>query len=876
MNEFSGLSKKQAQEKLNEFGFNELKEINKVSGFGILLRQVKNNFLVYLLFFAAIMSFFIGKAITGYAIFGVIFVVVILGFVQEYRAEKSINALKQMIIPVSIVIRDRKEIEIESKNIVPGDIIVLRTGEKIPADCIVLESKELLVNESALTGESKGVKKIAAKTEDKYGKENLVFMGTYVIEGKCIAKVLHTGMNTAFGKIAGMISKAEKELPLQKKVNDIVKFMAFVAICVSVLSGIIMLIKNIPFSSELLIEVIIVVIALCVSAFPEGLPVVLISVLAKGAWTMAGKNAIVNRMSIIETLGETTIICTDKTGTLTKGEMTVKKIFIWDKIIDVEGSGYKAKGDFIYNNKKINTSKNIALNKLFRAAVLCNDSKIERKGNDEEYRANGTPTETSLLIMSAKAGIYRDDLNCVRQEEIPFNSNRKKRSVLIKEKDENYIYSIGAIEVLLDKCSYIQSQNKIIELENDQKQKILNINKKLTQDRFRVLCICCKQAKKKEITENDLVFLGLAAMDDPPREEIPDALKSCKQAGIKVKMITGDNKETAKQIGKQIGIDGEIISGNEIDQLTDYELSKSVNNVAIFARVRPEHKLRIVNAFRKNNEIVTMTGDGVNDAPALKQAHIGVAMGKNGTDVSRQASDLILKDDNFATIVSAIKEGRVIFNNLQKCVAYQLSCNYAELIIIFFGILLGFPLPLLALQILFMNLVTDDLTAIALGFNPSSGDIMKIKPRKKKTILNKELFVYIAIAAIVVGVVCLSAFFISYYVLGQSIAVARTTTLITLVFMEIANAYNFRSFRKKVIGRSLLVNKYLFLASILSVLLTLLVVYFAGMNSIFETLPVGLVNISIAVFSSLLIVVVFDVYKKRKVKKYNINYNMKK
>ncbi|MCK4428985.1 MAG: HAD-IC family P-type ATPase, partial [Candidatus Aenigmarchaeota archaeon] len=400
---FQGLSGKDASEKLKKYGYNEIRELLHISPLGILMKQIKEDFMIYLLFAAAVISMLIGKSITGYAIFGIIILLVTLGFFQEYKAEKAVKALKQMIMPISIVMRDGIEKEIPSREIVPGDLLILRSGEKIPADCLIIEEKELKINESVLTGESMEIKKLAAKNEKDYIKSNQLFMGTFITNGKCTAKVLHTGMNTEFGKIAGMISKAEKELPLQKKVNDIAKFMAFVAISVSVLTGAIMLLRSAPFSYTLVAEVLIVVIALCISAFPEGLPVVLISTLASGAYKMAKKNAIVNRMSIIETLGETTVICSDKTGTITKGEMTVKKIFAGDKLFNIGGVGYEAIGDFSHNNKKADISKT-GLDLLLKTSVLCNDAKIERKGTDMEYNIKGSPTEGALLIMGAKAG----------------------------------------------------------------------------------------------------------------------------------------------------------------------------------------------------------------------------------------------------------------------------------------------------------------------------------------------------------------------------------------------------------------------------------------------------------------------------------------
>ena len=417
---YSGLTQKEAGKKLKEYGYNEIKELFHVSPLQILLRQIKKNFVVYLLFAAMLISFFVGEDITGYTILAVIFVVIFVGFIHEYKAERSINALKEMLVPFSVVIRDNMEQEIPSKEIIPGDIIILRMGEKIPADCIILEEKELRVNESILTGESQEIRKSATRDIKKYKKDNLIFMGTFIISGKCTAKVLHTGMNTEFGKIAGMISTAEKELPLQAKVNKIAKYMAIIAIIVSILTGFVMIARNLPFSYVLFVEVLIVVIALSVSAFPEGFPVVLIATLASGAYNMAKKNAIVNRMSIIETLGETTVICADKTGTITKGEMTVKKIFADNKFFDVSGAGFEIAGEFFHNKKKADLNEEYVLNLLLKTATLCNDSRIKRK-DAKEYYVFGNPTEIALSIAAAKAGIIKENLKSTRIEELLFS-----------------------------------------------------------------------------------------------------------------------------------------------------------------------------------------------------------------------------------------------------------------------------------------------------------------------------------------------------------------------------------------------------------------------------------------------------------------------
>ncbi len=869
-----GLTKKEAEKNLEKYGLNEIRDISKTTPLKILLRQIKSNFVVYLLAVAMLISFFVGKYVTAYTILAIIFMVIFVGFIQEYRSEKAISALKGMLVPISIVIRDGKEQEIQSANIVPGDIIILRNGEKIPADCLLLEEKELRVNESVLTGESKEVsKKIGS--EKKYSDENLVFMGTYIVNGRCVAKVMHTGMNTKFGKIAGLISSTEKELPLQKKVNKIAKYMVVLAIVIAVLTGLIMLSRSTVLNEEAILTILILVIALAVSAFPEGFPVVLITTLARGAHHMAKKNAIVNRMSIIETLGETTVICSDKTGTITKGEMTVIKVFANNTIYEVTGTGYEGKGDFLHNHKKIDTNDGLALRNLLYNAVLCNDSIIERTGNDLEFRTIGSPTESALLIMGVKAGLFKEDIKFNRIQEIPFNSERKMMSVLCEINKEKVVYSKGALEYLIKKCKFIQKNKTISKLSEAEKKKILEFNKKMTSASLRTIAFAYKKVNTfaKDHFEEDLVFLGFAGMEDPAREEVKEAISQCYSAGIKVKMITGDNKETALSIAKEIGLHGKIMEGNELDNLTDDELTKVINTISIFARVRPEHKLRIIKALKSNKEIVIMTGDGVNDAPALKEAHIGIAMGKNGTDVSRSVADLILKDDNFSTIVTAISEGRTIFKNIRKFATYQLSCNLAELLILFVGVLLspflGWQIPiLLALQILFMNLVTDNLPAITLGLNPSSNDSMAEPPRKNSEILNKKLFILLFFTGSLLAVLVLFSYFLVFNIFGETHEYARTVALFSLIGLEIVSAFNFRSFKKGVLNRGLMVNPYLFYASAISLMATVAIVY-SPLNRVFETVPLRIDGLLIVVTLSLLLAIIFDLLKY-------INKNKKK
>ncbi len=877
METFSGLSKKEVEKNLKKFGPNEIKELNKISLWKILFRQIKNNFIIYLLLFAMFLSFFVGKSITAYVILAVIFIVVSTGFFQEYKAEKAIEKLKEMVMPISIVIREKTEQEILTKEIVPGDILILRNGERIPADCIILSEKNLMVNESILTGESNEIKKFSAKDIETPEKENLLFAGSFIVDGKCIAKVLYTGMNTKFGKIAGMISTAEKELPLQKKVNSISKYTAITGITMAILTGFIFLFQS-NFSQNVWVDVLILVIAISVSSFPEGLPVVLTTTLSVGAYKMAQKNAIINRMSVIETLGETTIICSDKTGTITKGEMTAKKIFLDNKFIDITGVGYEGKGDFLSDNKKIIPENENLLNLFLKTAIFCNDAKIRRTGEDKIFQIFGVPTEAALLVMSSKANLYSEDFNVERMDEIPFSSERKMMSVVCKDGKNKIIYSKGALEYLLEKCSHVQRQNGIFRILERDRKKIFEENKKMTSAGLRTIALAYKKINQteKKFSEEELIFLGIVGIEDAPREGVKEAIAMCKEAGIKIKMITGDDKHTAVSIAKQIGLDsGNVLEGYELDKLSDYELIKMVKQTVIFARVKPEHKLRIVQALKENGEIVTMTGDGVNDSPALKEAHIGVAMGKNGTDVSRSVADITLKDDNFVTLVHAIKEGRTIFNNIRKFVTYQLSCSYSELMILFIGTLLapffGWPIPiLLALQILFMNIVTDDLPAITLGLNKSSDDIMDEKPRKKAGILNKDLFIFLIISGTIMAIFSLLSFYFSFNILGQEGSYARTTALLTLIVLEIAGAFNFRSFRKLTSNRSFFVNPYLAIASVISLIATFLIIYTPAKN-IFETTPLPISDWIIAFGFGIIFVIIFDLFKKFNSKKKILN-----
>lgn len=868
MTHFKGLTTEEAKKKLQEFGLNEIKDVKKTTPLTILLRQIKKNYVLYLLLAAAAISFIVGKGVTAYTILAVVVAVIVTGFIQEFRAEKAIGALKQMLMPVSRVMRNGKEQEVLSTELVPGDIVLLRAGEKVSADCVLRDESEVRLDESILTGESAEVKKTATHETENIKDEHKIFMGTFVTSGKCIGEVLHTGMDTKFGSIAGMVSTAEKELPLQKKINRISSYMIVVALSMSCLTGIVLFTRAESITPEFLTNTLILMIALSVSAFPEGLPVVLITTLATGAARMAKKNAIVNRMSVIESLGEATVICTDKTGTVTTGEMTVKKILLGKKVVDVTGTGFDKQGEFKEGDRVVSLAENMQFEKLLHCAVTCNDASIESVGDAQErFKVHGSSTEGALLVLASKKDLFAEDVERDRIEEMPFTSERKMMSVLVQRGKSHTIYAKGAPEILLEKCTYILDGNKKEKLTKEKRDAILDGNKKLAKQALRTLALAMADSDgDKKYKEENLVFLGIVGMEDPPREEAKEAVEKCQRAGIKVKLITGDNRDTAVAIANRIGIEGKVIEGHELEEMSDEELEHEVERIFIYARVKPEHKLRIVKALKANGEIVAMTGDGVNDAPALKEAHIGIAMGGRGTDVSRSVSDVILRDDNFATIVYAVSEGRTIFNNIRKFTSYQLSCNFAELLILFVGVLVapvfGWEVPvLLAIQILFMNLVTDNLPAITLGFNPTSKDILRAAPRRKSQIIDKSLVMLIIMTGITMAVLTLITYFIAFNVMGQSSSLARTEALVSLILIEIATAFTFRSFRKKVLTRSPFVNKYLVIASLISLLATVAIVY-TPLNSLFEVVPIPFSAWIVAVAAGITMIALYDIGKE--------------
>lgn len=844
----NGLTEEEVEKRLEKYGLNELKEKRKVTPLKVLLRQF-TNFIVWVLFAAALISLLIGEILNFWVIFFIIGFVIILGVVQEYKAEKAMEALKKIVQPMTQVLRNSKVREITTKEVVPGDILFLETGDKIPADAKIFEIIGLKVDEAALTGESLAVEK---------KKGDLIFAGTQIVHGKCKALVIATGMQTKLGKIAGMIQEVEEKTPLQIKIAQLAKRLAIIALIACAFTFTLGLLRGAPMAG-----ILIVALALAVGAVPEGLPLTLTLTLAYGMHRMAKHNAIIRKMLAVETLGSTTVICTDKTGTLTKNEMTVEKVFVNDAIHDVSGVGYEPKGEFYLNGNTVNLNDKTST-LLFKASALCNNAILEEK--EGKWEVIGDPTEASLVVLAAKAGQWKDDLEdeYKRVEEVLFTSERKMMSIVCKKGKERITFVKGAPEIVLGKCRHIQKGNKVVSLDREELKNILKTNKDFASSALRVLALAYKEVSgpltPKNI-EKDLVFLGLVGMEDPPREEVKEAIETCQKAGIQVVMITGDHEHTARAIAKEIGLldkakkldkledklkrivkDG-VITGGELDELSEKEFEIVVEDIVIYARIRPEQKLRIVTALKQKGHVVAMTGDGVNDAPAVKKADVGVAMGIKGTDVTREASDMVLQDDNFATIVDAVKGGRTIYENIEKFTCYLISRNYCEVLLILLGVaLLGFKfLPLLALQILFINVIGEDFPAIALGLDsPRKGIMLKLPRKPKQRILTKKNLILVFSLATFMTLMAFAVF--KFANPAVNIERARTMAFTAIIGMVIFNTFNFRSLDESIFKTGLLSNRWLVMAIIATILSTLSVMYVPFLQEIFELTTLGLLD----------------------------------
>ncbi|MBN1133959.1 MAG: cation-translocating P-type ATPase [Methanosarcinaceae archaeon] len=856
-----GLTSEDAKNRLKQYGLNELEEKEKITLIKVFVRQF-TNFIVWVLLAAAIISLMIGETINFQVIILIVVFVIVLGFVQEYKAEKAMDALKKIVEPTTRVRRDGRRKEILTKEVVPGDILLMETGDSISADAKIFEIIGLKIDEAALTGESAAVEKMDG---------DMIFAGTQIVHGKCKAVVTATGMQTRLGQIAGMIQEVEEKTPLQVKIADLSKSLAIIALTACVITFVLGMLKGAPLGGMLIIAL-----ALAVAAVPEGLPFTLTLTLAYGMHKMTKHNALIRKMLGVEALGSTTVICTDKTGTLTKNEMTVEKIYVDETFFDVTGVGYEPKGDFSVDGAKIDAIKHENLIMLLKAATLCNNAAFEEK--EEKWKLIGDPTESSLVVAAAKADLWQDDLeNEYRKiEEILFTSERKLMSTVheIEGERDKVVFTKGAPEFVLKKCSFISKRDRIEELGEDEVARILEKNHNLASSAYRVLAVAHKtmlEPLTPENVEKDLVFLGLVAMIDPAREEAKGAIEICKRAGIKVVMITGDNDATAKAIAKNIGLFDEIqdfdevtdeklrlivadgvITGSELGSLDDEEFERIVEGISIYARMMPQQKVRIVRALQKKGHIVAMTGDGVNDAPVLKKADIGIAMGIKGTDVAKESSVMVLQDDNFATIVEAVKLGRAIYENIEKFTCYLISRNFTEVILILLGItLLGFDfLPLLALQILFINTFDEIMPAIGLGLDPARGEIMYKRPRKPyEKILKKRNLILIVSIALVMGLASFMVFVLDNPT--NQIEKARTLTFATIVSMILFVPFAFRSLEDSIFKIGIFTNKILVAGVFGTFLLTLSVMYIPFFQEILELTPLGVTDWLIPLFVAL-------------------------
>lgn len=859
----TGLSEAQAKELLSKHGFNELVEKKQKSNLQKFAEQFQN-FIIYVLIAAALVSFFVGEAIDAIAIIFIVILNAILGFVQEYRAEESLKALKRMASPSAKVVRDGEEKIIPAKEIVPGDLIIIEAGDKIPADARIVESVSLQVDESSLTGESvpvaKGTEKKYDETLTPSERKDFVFMGTHVTYGRAKAIVANTGMNTEMGKIAETIQTAEeKKTQLQIRLEEFGKKLSVIILGICGLIFILGVMRG-----KEVLGMFIAAVSLAVAAIPEGLPAIVTTTLALGVYRMSKQNAIVRKLSSVETLGSTTVICSDKTGTLTENEMTVRKIYVNGRMIDVTGAGYDMEGEFAENKKKISPDADIRT--ALKAAVLCNNTSLHKK--NEKWEVVGDPTEAALLVAGTKAGLERDELErqYPRTFEFFFDSNRKRMSTIHDHGNEKMVFVKGAPDVVLKLCDSYYVNGKEFKLTETQRKSISGKNDEMAQEALRVLAVAYRKLDMKmekfeqEKTEKNLVFIGLIGMIDPPRKEVRDSIELCRRAGVKAVMITGDHKATAVAVAKELSLltpGAKVMTGDELSKMSDEAFDAIVEDVVVYARVSPEHKTRIVKALKRKNHIVAMTGDGVNDAPALKNADIGVAMGITGTDVTKESSDMVLADDNFATIVNAVREGRGVYDNIKKFIYYLLSCNISEVVVVFTPILFGLPLPLTAIQILWMNIVTDGFPALALGVQPVEDDVMTRKPRSpKEEILTKDVLKNILFIGTLISIGTLYMFAIE---LGN-VAKAQTMAFMTIVMFQLFHSLNAQS-DKSLFGIGLR-NKWLIAAFLLSTALQLAVIYIPLLQPVFNTVALEAGDL-LKIFAISFLIVVLVELKKR-------------
>ncbi len=844
----SGLSQEEAAKRIKRYGYNELDEGEKQSALLLFFSQFKD-FMVLVLLAATLISGLLGEYIDAIAIIAIVILNGFLGFYQERRAEKSLQALKELSAPQVTVLRSGTWVKIPSKEVVIGDVMKFTSGDRIGADVRVIESKSLEIEESALTGESVPVTKHVDRLKNPNpgigDMENIAFMGTMITRGNGIGTVIATGMDTAMGQIAGLLQNAEsQDTPLQKRLEQLGKILITVALVLTVLVVAIGVLQGHELYTMFLAGV-----SLAVAAIPEGLPAIVTVALSLGVQKMIKQNAIVRKLPAVETLGCASVICSDKTGTMTQNKMTVTHLWSGGQTWTVDGVGYQPKGDFYRGEQKISPKDEKPLQQMLIFGMLCNQSEINLK--DNEYMLDGDPTEGALMVSGMKAGFTRpkllEDFQIIH--EFPFDSARKMMSVHVKDKQgRHFIVTKGAPDVVLGVCESILWDGRTQFLAKEVQAKVQGATESLASKALRTIAVAFKPIPANTVilsekeAEKKLTFIGIQGMIDSPRPEVKTAVKECKEAGIKTIMITGDHVITAKAIASDLGIltkKSKVLDGNALSAMSVEQLEDIVEDVAVFARVSPEHKLKIVNALQNRGHIVAMTGDGVNDAPAIKAADIGVSMGITGTDVAKEASALILLDDNFATIKGAIKEGRNIYENIRKFVRYLLASNVGEILVMLFAMILALPLPLLPIQILWVNLVTDGLPAMALGLDRPEENVMKRGPRSpNEGVFSRGLGWKVVSRGFLIGIVTLLAFMIVYHSDPQQLPYAQTVAFATLVMAQLIHVFDCRS-EKSVLSRNPFGNQYLVWAVISSLILMLAVIYYPPLQPIFHTLPIA-------------------------------------
>ncbi|MCT8139770.1 calcium-translocating P-type ATPase, SERCA-type [Anaerobacillus sp. CMMVII] len=856
----NGLTDEEASKRLKQFGYNKLDEGETVSAFFLFIAQFKD-FMVIVLLVATLISGLLGEYIDAITIMLIILLNGILGFIQERKAEKSLAALKELSAPQMTVLRAGEWIKVPSSEVVVGDIVKFTSGDRVGADIRIIESKGLRIEESALTGESVPVQKTEAvlSGEDLSigDQENMAFMGTMVTQGSGIGVIVATGMKTEMGKIAHLLQSAETMItPLQHKLEQLGKILIMVALFLTALVVLIGVYQGHDAYIMFLAGV-----SLAVAAIPEGLPAIVTVALALGVQRMIKRKAIVRKLPAVETLGCASVICSDKTGTLTQNKMTVTNLWSGGNTWEVSGTGYTPNGDFYTNGKKVSLHLEKSLQQLLTFGALCNNAKIISNDVKEgifgkskaEYSIDGDPTEGALIVSAAKAGISRQDLQSdyILVEEFPFESTRKMMSVIVERKKDGkrFVVTKGAPDVLLSRSSQILWEDRLQPLSPQRESAVISSIENLASQALRTIAIAFKEINRdanissEASVENNLTFIGLQGMIDPPRPEVKASILECSEAGIKTIMITGDHIITAQAIAKQLNIlpiHGKIMDGNTLAKMSVSDLEAVVDDIYVYARVSPEHKLKIVKALQAKGHIVAMTGDGVNDAPAIKAANIGVAMGITGTDVAKEASSLVLSDDNFATIKAAIKEGRNIYDNIRKFIRYMLASNVGEILVMLFAMMLGMPLPLVAIQILWINLVTDGLPAMALGLDQAESDVMRRNPRHpQESVFARGLAWKIVSRGFMIGVVTLIAFWLTLSQHPDDLMRAQSVAFATLVMAQLIHVFDCRS-EHSVFHRNPFQNIYLVLAVLSSTALMLVVMYFPPLQPVFHTVGLNL------------------------------------